>query len=517
VKFANSAGFLSTQVTKNDVELAFQEEMAAMSTSDRLAQLTAKFSVMFAALPKNEFGNIDNPTVRYAIHRYFSANFGWRIQGLTMASDGWNSSSSTSFMKSRVSNFIFELFEKQLNGKGFDVTNLAVFASVMEDLVNREALNIVDKVIELMRVPMHGIETSDFDRVIAVFNAASLMGEFTLEQYSDIAEIEKEVYDVYPRFDSIKTWMVDVRHEHDWNRLPTRNPFMQHQYGYSDIVQVATRVMHSIGLFEMAECRALKGNLIDMDSHEVGRVPLADYYASGEIDFHESKEFLREVGSLDVSNPNLPSIIIPNFLAMSGNCAMATAYYSVCCFDECEGLMQQLEVAIRGPSAPAALIADIVSKIPSDTVEAPRNLSTLLTGRLNEIEKLHGGEVLLHGRLFMQWMHHAFPRECLFPHVSGTVNADAVWEEASAAEKEMHMVKNPLQSTMTRDDSIKSLPWSSVEELVAGNRRPARKSGMMGKVRFIVGVMALVTMMVPLLRSSKVNGVVVTHEKVLSV
>jgi len=471
---------------------------------------------MFAALPKNEFGNIDNPTVRYAIHRYFSANFGWQVKGLTVASDGWNSSSSTSFMKSRVSNFLFELFEKQLHGKGFDVKSLAVFALVMEDLVHQEALNIVDKIVELMRLPMYGIETKDFDRVIAVFNAASMIGEFTLEQYGDIANIESEINEVYPRFNNTILWMMDVRNEHDWNSLPRRNPFVQHQYGYTDIVHVATRVMYSLGLFEMAECRALKGTLIDMDSHEVGRVPLADYYASDEIDFHESKEFLRDVGSLDVSNPDLPSIIIPNFLGMSGNCAMTTAYYSVCCFDECEGLMQQLEVAIRAPSDSAAFIAQVVSTIASDTVEAPRNLSTLLVTRLDEIAKMHGGKVLLHGRLFMQWMHHAFPRECPFPHISGTVNADAVWEEASAEEKELHKVKNPLQSAMTREDSINSLPWSSVEELVAGNRTPAPKSGIMGKVRFIVGVMALVTMMVPLLRSSKVNGVV-TYEKAVSV
>ncbi len=32
------------------------------------------------------------------------------------------------------------------------------------------------------------------------------------------------------------------------------------------------------------------------------------------------------------------------------------------------------------------------------------------------------GRVPLHGRLFAQWMHHVFPRECPYPHVAGTVN-----------------------------------------------------------------------------------------------
>ena len=28
----------------------------------------------------------------------------------------------------------------------------------------------------------------------------------------------------------------------------------------------------------------------------------------------------------------------------------------------------------------------------------------------------------LHARLFAQWLHHAYPRECSFPHASGISN-----------------------------------------------------------------------------------------------
>merc|ERR1740123_2706285 len=82
--------------------------------------------------------------------------------------------------------------------------------------------------------------------------------------------------------------------------------------------------------------------------------------------------------------------------------------------------MSHLERGLAAPTAPAARIAELVSNLHSDTVDAPRNLSASLVARLGEIADHHDGEVLLHGRLFAQWMHHAYPLECAFPHAAGT-------------------------------------------------------------------------------------------------
>merc|ERR1740129_1828241 len=59
----------------------------------------------------------------------------------------------------------------------------------------------------------------------------------------------------------------------------------------------------------------------------------------------------------------------------------------------------------------------------SSTVLAGRTLAPVLVTRLQEIATQHSGLVPLHGRLFAQWMHHAYPRECAYPHVAGTVKA----------------------------------------------------------------------------------------------
>merc|ERR1740121_3146554 len=95
-------------------------------------------------------------------------------------------------------------------------------------------------------------------------------------------------------------------------------------------------------------------------------------------------------------------------------------YFSVCCPDVCGILLDILERSIGQPSATPSRIIELVSALPSNTVVAPRQLSPVLLSRLDDIANLHGGRVPLHGRLFMQWMHHAFMRECPYPHAAGT-------------------------------------------------------------------------------------------------
>merc|ERR1719195_1703394 len=84
--------------------------------------------------------------------------------------------------------------------------------------------------------------------------------------------------------------------------------------------------------------------------------------------------------------------------------------------------MSHLERQIEAPTAAAKRVADLVTAMPSETTRAPRNLSATLLGRLREIERQHGGHVPLHGRLFAQWMHHAYPRECPYPHEAGALS-----------------------------------------------------------------------------------------------
>jgi len=247
-----------------------------------------------------------------------------------------------------------------------------------------------------------------------------------------------------------------------------------------------------------------------MEYRGTGRVRLSEFY-SGAKDaawpFTESVEYLRALGALDESELGRPSVIIPNFVSSRNNCVFPSSFYSVCCLDECEHLVSSLERAIESPDAAPARIAEVVSAMPSDTVDAPRNLSSMQLRRLEEIATLHQGQVPLHGRLFAQWMHHAYPRECPFPHeagttnpmspnewIAGTRNTDATDTEIDlyiAHAEEGHIV--PL----TPETKVE-MPWISVEELVV-SRRPDQ--GTKTPSRSALRVVALVVFCASVLRA----------------
>merc|ERR1719213_437349 len=150
--------------------------------------------------------------------------------------------------------------------------------------------------------------------------------------------------------------------------------------------------------------------------------------------------------------------------------------------DECEGLLGHLERQIAAPEGTPARIGTLVSELSSSSVVAPRKLSATLSDRLGEIAATHGGSVPLHGRLFAQWMHHAFPRECPYPHLSGSTNPqtpdewlDSTGEEATATDDEMmkHVdVANywdDLKPNSTEAEfEVEGLPWDTEEELLVG-------------------------------------------------
>merc|ERR1719272_617081 len=168
----------------------------------------------------------------------------------------------------------------------------------------------------------------------------------------------------------------------------------------------------------------------------------------------ESVAYLRQLGALDESNPSKPSVIIANYLNSPTNCIASSSFYSVCCMDECEGLLGHLEQKVASPEATSTRIADIVSELASSSVIAPRKLTQGLLDRLGEIAAEHGGSVPLHGRLFAQWMHHAFPRECPYPHLSGTTDPTRkIGLESMASKEEMHEFvaqAEPLPSNLSR-------------------------------------------------------------------
>merc|ERR1719395_417519 len=115
----------------------------------------------------------------------------------------------------------------------------------------------------------------------------------------------------------------------------------------------------------------MKSALVNMDKDNTGRVPLGRFYDTAintDWRFGESEQYLRELGALDESSKWIGAqVIIPNYIQATSNCIVSTAHYLVCCVNECETHMGEIENVIKAPTALPSAILDIVRNMTSQT------------------------------------------------------------------------------------------------------------------------------------------------------
>eukprot|EP00932_Pfiesteria_piscicida_P020588 SRR837773.7389.p1 GENE.SRR837773.7389~~SRR837773.7389.p1 ORF type:complete len:417 (-),score=155.11 SRR837773.7389:108-1259(-) len=382
---------------------------------------------MFAALPKNSEGRLDAPVVRYALHRFFVQTRGWFVQGLQPDGEARDSTAPVKILTDRVPGFIQALLERRVGGRGLELPELAAFAATIQDLVHAEGMQNLLNVFEVLRLPSEGpLSVEQLDTAMELYLISTILGtNLTGAARGRVEHLRRDIAEVYPAWPDVELWAKDVQHAVFLDRRARLSPFERGALSLEHAAQLMQQFGQHFGAFQDQECRTMKQQLVDMEHRGTGRVRLSEFYRGG-LDGHwqfaESVDYLRAIGALDESNPAAPSVVIPNYVGSQSNCLASSSFYSVCCLDECEGLLGRLEAAVGEPSAAPRELAALVAALPSDTVDAPRNLSAPLLARLEDIAEHHGGRVPLHGRLFAQWMHHAYPRECPFPHLAGTTN-----------------------------------------------------------------------------------------------
>jgi len=520
---AQASDFLAAQRHGQSISKEAVEQMLSIASSARLSALTEELRPTFMSLPKNAHGQLDPSTVRYVLHRYFVQTNGWYVKGLDPEGAGWNATSSTSsssddIMKGLAPAYIQELFAKHGHSHGLNLEELAVFAETLSDLIFQEGLGDLRDVYHKLELSMDdAVSEVAFDEAIRAWLADLITGEyFDFKQKGDMTALEAKAKDFYPEYDDIVMWFRDLYHTQNFLEQRTRNPFVPEKgVSYDRAGGFVREFLHNFGSLSEAECRTLKDDLVSIEQPGTGRVLLSDFYKK-DLQIHESVDYLRALGALE-NTTGTPVVLMANYISSPSRCMPFSSYYSICCPDECDSLMGSLEREISHPSAAPDRIAELVAALPSDTVDAPRNLSAVLRTRLDEIASHHGGSVPLHGRLFMQWMHHAYPRECPFPHAAGTTSPVTqddwlrMYEHLDDAmvsdeDRKLHL------STEAKSVAMEEMPWSAVEELVAQHAAAgSRASG--GYMRIAVCVVALLSFALPLLRASKTLVTTTTDDK----
>jgi hypothetical protein len=502
------------RISEEDIQTSLLAEVegtfGAGSASSRLKQLEVTLTPMFSALPKNEQGYLGRATVRYALHRLFVQRHGWFIKGLHEYGGHRNSTSTAGMLKEQVPAYVQNLFEERLGGRGLGLHELAVLAATIEHLVHNEAIKRLGDAFKVHDyLPTSVMNESEVDEVLDTYMTGYILGEDLSNMTSqDALDAKNEMPEIFMAWSSTQEFVRRVRK----NITEIESNAEQQASGVFDfslVARVAERVGEQFGNFQNHECRQIKSSLMAIEEAGTGRVRLSDFWKpalSGEWQFSESLSYLRQLGVLDETDAQHPRVIIPNYVSSPSNCIASSSFYSVCCMDECEGLLGHLERYIAAPEATAQLIGDFVSQLSSSTVSAPRKLSESLMNRLVEIGVAHGGNLQLHGRLFAQWMHHAFPRECPYPHLAGTTNPqtpdewlESTGEDTMATEEDIQKFLDQPHLNETKEFQVEALPWSPEEELLA---HPVRARPLISTLRNIMLFAAAVPFVFSIVRSA---------------
>lgn len=202
------------------------------------------------------------------------------------------------------------------------------------------------------------------------------------------------------------------------HRRAKKNQLKPQQYHYSKMWSLAKGMIQKLDDWTNDDCLEMKSALRSMDPKSTGRVPLKHFYAYGggpHFNFRESEEHLRIFGALDETIRGRPQVIIANYVHGPSNCIAPFKHFRVCCVSDCYRLMDEIESQVGGETATPKKILKIVANMSSAHIDAGRKLPQALLEKLYGIAANRGGEVLLHSRLFAQWVHYAFPFDCLYP------------------------------------------------------------------------------------------------------
>jgi len=342
------------------------------------------------------------------------------------------------FGKEWVPAYIQDMLEKRVQEHGINLQELAALAATLESLIQKEAHKSLEEAYALLRLPKDSyLNKTQVDSVIGMYMMDYLSDDRIVAASAAEAQMQLDRFiSDYEDWSTLESWLKKIKSPHVRGLDEVKQGL-----DFAAVSRIVTDISEHFGNFNDLECKSLKSTLLKMEGRMDGRVPLSEFYKKSLYShwkFTEKADYLRVLGALDESNASRPQVIVPNYLSSRPNCLEATSLYAVCCRNECEDLLGYLEKKLAVSSASPEQILALVATMSSDTIKAPRKISDTLTRRLQEVSAVNWGKVPLHGRLFAQWMHHAFPRECPFPHETGTVNPQTPDEWMKETGQENH-------------------------------------------------------------------------------
>ena len=483
VAAAAPGSFRGQSVAVEAVKESLQETMQAMlkdqgAMSQQLEGIEQRIWQTYQSLPKNEAGHIGSRAVRYLVHNYFAKEHGWLIKGLEPHGhqDNMSEVHEVSILQDKAPLLVESLLEARRTDRGLSLTETIAMIATLERLIVDEAsilleaaysLNSLHKEEQITEKSLHEVLTS----YLVLFEMG---GRAVLDNSEMHRVLKAKAALAGGNWPLLVEFEQDAVHNFGFSQKHVRNPFQEEVlYSFQDAEAVVEDLTRGYGKWQNTECLQMKRELMDLDPLGMGHVPLGQFYSQPEnVEYHftETQEYLRRVGALEESK-GTAYVRIANYMTGPSNCIASSSYYSVCCLNECEGLMNELESHVLAPSASPQRLLNLARNLSSATVDAPRQFPKVMEEKLQAIAARHDGEVPLHGRLFAQWMHHAFPHECPYPHIAEdtSILTPTHWMDqkivVSRTERE-----ELAETSMTPEDNL-VLDWSE-EEVLAAHQAP---------------------------------------------
>jgi len=467
--------------------------------AQRLSKIESSIARTFQALPKNTVGRLAPRPVRHLVHNYFAKEHGWQIQGLEPHGMRTNASElfETGIIQDKSPALVEQLVEAHESDRGLDIADVAAMIVMLERLVLDESTNLLHVAYYLNGVSAS--EQLDPTELHEILRSYLLLVEMGVRGNHEDIELHQEIKARVAAFGKGWPTLMEFENEavmvYEYNTKHVTNPFDRELFSFEMAAHMADDLAQGYGKWQNAECSRMKDDLMAMDVDGSGLIPLSTFYIRSdkrEYQFTESEEYLREISAIDDSWHVEPRVRIANYVAGPSNCIASSKYYSVCCLNECDGLLNELEGSIKAPGASPERVVDLVSNLTSSSMLTPKAVSTELRSKLHWIAERNHGEVPLHGRLFAQWLHHAFPYECPFPHLSedGSELTAQHWlggKAIASVEKRANHVETVDERLMSDSEQdmqpTESLYWSEEEVLPLLDRD---RSGVTISLRVIV-------------------------------
>jgi len=471
--------------------------------SGRFAKVREGLRSMWQSLAKNEEGRIHRRSFQYVLQRYMMKHYQLSIIGLEQ---GLHANSSEFELMHNAPSFVKRVVDGNSSVDGFSMDDAVAMVVMLEELLAHTGDHLLSGVYRNLQMEIHAPLTRlQLQQVLESYLIRWLLtddsGSIDLSEQTD-AELSQS-FDNWRELAQfvegrIKSFEYqELRKPFSHHRASKYTPFTQ-TFSFADASALVRSITMSFGSYWRSECDIVKESLLKMDFKHTGRVKLSDFHGAalnGEWRFSESKEYLRHLGALDETSALLgPRVIVPNYLQGASNCIVSDKKYRICCSHDCETFVSDIEAAVGGPTASAELLISVVSNITVGVGDASPAMTSTLKSQLGDIAKAHGGLIPIHGRLFSQWLHYVFPRECAFPHKSGSIVSVSPMQfgDYMATEKELrkHASDTPQQLSHATEQEWMS-QWSEEEELLTRDLHAPWEQGILS-VRMVAGVMLVI-------------------------